>query len=78
MSEFEKNLTATEKMIEAEKMLNDGAPLTVISKTLGIPLAAIQKIANGVIDTDEQRESKNRLAKLNRPYRKQNTCICYG
>ena len=46
MSEFGKNLTAAEKMIEVEEMLKNGVPLTVISKTLGIPLAAIHHLRN--------------------------------
>ena len=44
MSEFEQNLTATENMIEAEKMLKMGVPLSVVAKTLNIPLSSIHHL----------------------------------
>ena len=53
MSESEKNLTATEKMIEVEEMLKHGAPLTIISKTLGIPLAAIHHLRDEKANNNE-------------------------
>ena len=53
MSEFEQNLTATENMIEAEKMLKIGVPLSVIAKTFGIQLSSIQDSKNEKANNNE-------------------------
>ena len=54
MSDFEKNLSVTKKMIDAEKMLSQGVSLSVIAKTLGVPLIAIHQLK------DKQQTDKSR------------------
>ena len=46
MSEFEKSLSAAEKMVDAKKMLQQGVPLSVVAKSLGMPLASIHQLKN--------------------------------
>ena len=52
MSSVNKGLNTADKIIEAEQMLKMGVPLSVIAKTLGIPLSSIHNLRKEKINND--------------------------